>query len=419
MGLREAVLQGLPPDGGLYLPERIPVLPDSFWQKFPDLAFADLAYEMAAAWISPEEMPADTLRALVADAINFDAPVVPVEENTAAVELFHGNTLAFKDFGARFMARLMRYFVAQSERPLRILVATSGDTGSAVAHGFLDVAGISVTVLYPAGKVSDVQERQFTTLGRNITALAIDGTFDDCQRLVKQAFLDETLTRQMWLSSANSINIARLLPQMFYYARAIQQQMQRGISPEKTAFVVPSGNFGNLTAGILARRMGLPFGQMIAATNANDIVPKYLLSGDFSPKPSVATLSNAMDVGNPSNFARLFALFGESVAEMRAEISAYSLSDDETRRTAAELFAQTGYATCPHTAVGFAAAHADAQLHPDRQYLVLATAHPAKFDSLTGEPHALPQRLAHVLTAEKLSIPMQNDYAALKQWLQT
>ena len=305
VSLREAVIQGLAPDNGLYMPESIPVLSASFFESLSQLSFQEIGFRVAKSLIG-EDIPTNELKRIVDHTIQFDAPLVEIERDVFSLELFHGPTLAFKDFGARFLSGLLGYFANQQDKEITILVATSGDTGSAVANGFLNVPGTKVIVLYPSGKVSDIQEKQFTTLGGNITALEIDGTFDDCQRLVKQAFMDEELKRKLFLTSANSINIARLIPQSFYYFHAYAQLKDK---QSEIVFSVPSGNFGNLTAGLFAKRMGLPIHKFIAATNRNDIVPKYLQTKLFSPRPSVQTISNAMDVGNPSNFARILDLY--------------------------------------------------------------------------------------------------------------
>ncbi len=374
--LREAVIQGLAPDNGLYMPEQIPQLPAGFVAALPDLSLADIAFTVAQAFVQ-NDVSAEELRRIVEHTVNFDVPVVEVEPNVHALELFHGPTLAFKDFGARFMSQLLGYFAREQEREIVILVATSGDTGSAVANGFLGVAGTRVIVLYPSGKVSDIQEKQFTTLGRNITALEVDGTFDDCQRLVKQAFLDETLRARHFLTSANSINIARLIPQSFYYFHAYARVVQRGLP---VVFAVPSGNFGNLTAGLLAKRMGLPVDTFIAATNANDIVPDYLQRGEFNPRPSQQTISNAMDVGNPSNFARMLDLYGGDINKLRHDIKGYRFSDDETRNAMRAVYGAQGYTLDPHGAVGYAALRQyQRETGRDITGVFLETAHPAKF----------------------------------------
>ncbi|SFF15880.1 threonine synthase [Thermoflexibacter ruber] len=417
VSLREAVLKGLPADNGLFMPEYIPALPHDFFKNLENLSFQQIAYRVAANLLG-EDVPAQDLERIVYEAINFPAPLVSLSENVHILELFHGNTLAFKDFGARFMAQLMGYFVRDDKNTLEILVATSGDTGSAVAHGFLNVPGINVTVLYPKGKVSNFQEKQFTTLGNNITALEIDGTFDDCQALVKQAFLDKELTEKLRLSSANSINIARLIPQAFYYFEAYKQIKNK---QKPTVFVVPSGNFGNLTAGLLAKRMGLPISQFVAATNANDIVPYYLSSGTYQPRPSIQTISNAMDVGNPSNFARMADLF-EEVDKMRNEIKGYAFSDEQTKQAMSEVKEKYNYIIDPHGAVGYLALKSYmGEFGENINGIVLETAHPVKFAEVVspqiGEEVAIPERMRYLLEKEKMSIPMSANFEDFKTFL--
>ncbi|WP_448520541.1 threonine synthase [Rhodoflexus sp.] len=420
VSLGEAVLKGLPDDNGLFMPERLPQLSAEFIEKLPQMSLEEAALGFAQALLS-DDLPADVLRGMVQKTLGFDAPVVWLAPQMGILELFHGPTLAFKDFGARFMAQAMSYFLPRGDKPLHILVATSGDTGSAVAHGFLGVPDITVAVLYPKGKVSNFQEKQFTTLGQNITAIEIDGTFDDCQALVKQAFLDSELNQHFRLSSANSINISRLIPQAFYYVYAYAQAVgQHGDKP--VYFVVPSGNFGNLTAGVLAQQMGLPIAGFVAATNANDIVPKYLQSGQYVPRPSVATISNAMDVGNPSNFARLAAIF-PSWEEMKKHLYGYAFSDEATRLAMQEVKAKYNYVIDPHGAVGYLAWEQFRKEHApqDAVGIVLETAHPAKFgevvEEVLGEAPAIPERLRHLLDMPKQSISLSKDYAAFKAFL--
>jgi threonine synthase len=366
-----------------------------------------------------EDIPADVLRNIVNDALNFDVPLVPVSENIYSLELFHGPTLAFKDVGARFMARLLGYFIRKDgKQQVNVLVATSGDTGSAVANGFLGVDGIHVYVLYPKGKVSEIQEKQFTTLGQNITAIEVDGTFDDCQSLVKQAFLDEELNRRMKLTSANSINVARFLPQAFYYFYAYAQLKKTGRA-ENVVVSVPSGNFGNITSGLFGKRMGLPVSRFIAANNRNDIFYKYLQTGSYAPKPSVATIANAMDVGDPSNFARVLALYGGSHDDIVADISGATYSDADIRDTMRQVYAKTGYVLDPHGACGYRALAE--QLKPGEVGVFLETAHPAKFLS-TVEPiisaHvAIPAKLQAFMQGTKNAIEMSKDFAEFKEFL--
>jgi len=416
--LREAVIEGLAPDNGLYMPEYIPQLPADFLAALPDLSLAEIAFTVARAFVQ-DDVPAEELQRIVEHTVNFDVPVVEVEDNVHALELFHGPTLAFKDFGARFMSQLLGYFAREQKREIVILVATSGDTGSAVANGFLGVPGTRVIVLYPSGKVSDIQEKQFTTLGQNVTALEIAGTFDDCQRLVKQAFLDQTLRTKLFLTSANSINIARLIPQSFYYFYAYARVVQRG---RPVVFAVPSGNFGNLTAGLLAKRMGLPVDTFIAATNANDIVPGYLNNGIFSPRPSQQTISNAMDVGNPSNFARMLDLYGSDIEKLRNDITGYRFSDDETRTAMRAAYGAHGYVLDPHGAIGYAALK-QYQRETGREItgVFLETAHPAKFkdvvDATLPVPVPVPLALQAFMSKKKQSVSLTADFESLKSYL--
>ena len=375
--MRQAVLQSLPADNGLYMPETIPTLSDAFISNLEQYSFQDIAYEIARNYLQ-DEVDSDTLRTIVDDAINFSAPLITIDEKISILELFHGPTLAFKDFGARFMARVMNYFWDSENGKLQILVATSGDTGGAVASGFYGLENIEVTILYPKGKVSKLQEAQLTTWGKNIRAIEINGDFDACQKMVKEAFLDQELNEALNLSSANSINIARLIPQSFYYFEAISQ-LQKG---SKVTFCVPSGNFGNLTAGLFARKMGLPIEHMIAATNINDVVPEYLQSGIFTPGRAKATLSNAMDIGNPSNFSRILDLFGSTWNQIKKNISGYSMTDEQTIQEIISTHANLGYVLDPHTAVGVLAARKFKKENPQASdVVVLSTAHPIKFQS--------------------------------------
>lgn len=418
--LKEAVLKGLPPDNGLYMPYEIAPLPQKFWDNLDAYTFTEMAYHIAHHLIG-DDIPAADLNKIIQEAYDFDAPLIEVGDYSI-LELFNGPTLAFKDFGARFMGRLMGYFLRNNDKEVNILVATSGDTGSAVAHGFLNVDGIKVTILYPKGKVSDIQEKQFTTLGANITALEVDGTFDDCQALVKQAFLDKELNEKLTLSSANSINIARLIPQSFYYIYAYKQLEDKSLP---LYFSVPSGNFGNLTAGLFAKKMGLPVTNMIASTNANDVFKVYHDTGMFTPKPSVQTLSNAMDVGNPSNFARMMDLYNTNFERVREDIAAYSFSNDQTAACIQQVFNDYHYVLCPHTAVGYLGMEEfvyENDLNPLYiNGIVLATAHPVKFgevvEPLIGEEVSIPERLEHIIKGEKLSIPMTTDFSDFKHWL--
>jgi threonine synthase len=421
VSLAEAVLRGLPPDNGLYMPEQLRRLPASFFTLLPQLSFADVGFAVSRA-LCGDVIPEPDLRRMVEETLSFDAPLQMLSENLHILELFHGPTLAFKDFGARFMARLMSHFVQQDpdERELIILVATSGDTGGAVASGFYQTPGTRVVILYPKGKVSFLQEKQLTTLGHNITALEVDGTFDQCQALVKQAFLDADLRQQLRLTSANSINIARLMPQVWYYFRA-WQQLPADHGP--VAFCVPSGNFGNLTGGLIATQLGLPIDHFIAATNANDVVPTYLQSGAYQPRPSVPTLSNAMDVGAPSNFVRMDQLHGRSWEAMQRHMSGFAYSDEETRRGIREVYHRYDYVIDPHGAVGYLATQEFLRAHPDYTTVLLETAHPAKFSEVvaeeTGQPVDTPERLAVLRDRPKSSVPMDAAFEPFKAWLQT
>ena len=416
--LRGAVLRGLAPDGGLYMPAEIARRSPEELEEFRRLPFTEVCFRVVRPFAGPE-VPEEVLWQVVSEAINFPVKLVSLSPGLHVLELFHGPTLAFKDFGARFMARLMGYFVRGETRTLTVLVATSGDTGSAVAHGFLGVPGIRVVILYPSQRISAAQEKQFTTLGENITALEVAGTFDDCQRLVKQAFSDAELNSRALLTSANSINVGRLLPQMFYHVAAYRQLP---VASVPLIVSVPSGNFGNLTAGIFAKRIGLPVARFIASTNSNDVVPAYLNTGEFHPRTAMQTLSNAMDVGNPNNFPRLLDLCRNRLEYVQREIWGHSATDEETLRAMKSLYDRFRYITDPHTAVGILGWEAYRAAHPEpAQGLVLATAHPAKFADVVkralGEAPALPDRLAAYLQRPKLSIPMSANYDEFKQFL--
>ena len=416
--LRGAVLRGLAPDGGLYMPAEIARHSPEELEEFRALPFTEVCFRVVRPFATPD-VPEEVLWQIVSEAINFPVKLVSLSPGLHILELFHGPTLAFKDFGARFMARLMGYFVRGETRPLTVLVATSGDTGSAVAHGFLGVPGIRVVILYPSKRISEAQEKQFTTLGENITALEVAGAFDDCQRLVKQAFLDGELNKRTWLTSANSINVARLLPQMFYHVAAYRQLP---VASVPLIVSVPSGNFGNLTAGIFAKRIGLPVARFVAATNANDVVPEYLRHGEFQPRPARVTYSNAMDVGNPNNFPRLLDLCRNRLENVRKEIWGHGATDAETLAEMKALHNRHGYTSDPHTAVGMLGWEAYKREHPEpAQGLVLATAHPAKFAEIVmkaiGAAPTLPDRLAGYLCREKLSLPISSKYDDFKQFL--
>jgi threonine synthase len=416
--LRGAVLRGLAPDGGLYMPVEIARHSPEELEEFRRLPFTEVCFRVVKPFTTPD-VPEEVLWQIVSEAINFPVKLVSLSPGLHILELFHGPTLAFKDFGARFMARLMGYFVRGESRPLTVLVATSGDTGSAVAHGFLGVPGIRVVILYPAKRVSEAQEKQFTTLGENIAALEVAGTFDDCQRLVKQAFSDAELNQNVLLTSANSINVGRLLPQMFYHVAAYRQLP---VASVPVIVSVPSGNFGNLTAGIFAKRIGLPVAKFVASTNINDVVPQYLRSGQFCPRPATATYSNAMDVGNPNNFPRLLDLCRGRLEYVQKEVWGHAATDEETLREMKAIHQRFGYLADPHTAVGVLGWEAYKLEHAEpAQGLVLATAHPAKFAEVVrkavGSAPPLPDRLAAYLKREKLSLPMSNAYDDFKQFL--
>ncbi len=419
--LSEAVIRGLAGDGGLYMPERIRRFDPAFFESIHQLTFQEIAFEVAKLFFG-EDIPDSDLRTIVADTLSFDCPVVPVTENIWSLELFHGPTLAFKDVGARFMARMLRYFLKGEKRQVTVLVATSGDTGSAVANGFLGVEGIRVVVLYPKGKVSEIQEKQFTTLRENITALEVDGTFDDCQRLAKTAFADEALNGMMALTSANSINVARFLPQAFYYFNAYARLQEQGALDGKPWVVaVPSGNFGNLTAGLFAREMGLPVSRFIAANNRNDVVFHYLKSGIYEPRPSVETIANAMDVGTPSNFDRILDLYGHSREKISALMSGYRIDDEGIKETIRRVYDQTGYMCDPHGACGYTAL--EEQLKEGETGTFLETAHPAKFtgtmEEILGQGAIpLPDKLAAFMKGEKQSVEISREYAGFHEWLE-
>ena len=416
--LEEAVVRGLAGDKGLYMPREIKPLPASFYEEIENLSFQEIAYRVADAFFG-EDVPADVLKQIVYDTLSFDAPVVKVKDNIYSLELFHGPTLAFKDVGGRFMARLLGYFIRkEGKKQVNVLVATSGDTGSAVANGFLGVEGIHVYVLYPKGKVSEIQEKQFTTLGRNITAIEVDGTFDDCQALVKNAFMDEELKAHMQLTSANSINVARFLPQAFYYFYAYAQMKKLG-KADNLVICVPSGNFGNITAGLFGKRMGLPVKRFIAANNRNDIFYQYLKTGVYTPRPSIATIANAMDVGDPSNFARILDLYGGSHEAISSEISGETYTDEQIRETVQKAYEETGYLLDPHGACGYRALAEG--LKPGETGVFLETAHPAKFlqtvESIIGTQVSIPEKLQAFMRGTKQSIPMSKDFTSFKAYL--
>ena len=418
VSLEEAVVKGLAADKGLYMPDTIKSLPASFYNYIEELSFQEIACCVADAFFG-EDVPADILKQIVCDTLSFDAPLVSVSDNIYSLELFHGPTLAFKDVGGRFMARLLGYFIhKEGKQQVNVLVATSGDTGSAVANGFLGVEGIHVYVLYPKGKVSEIQEKQFTTLGQNITALEVDGTFDDCQALVKAAFMDQELNAHMQLTSANSINVARFLPQAFYYFYAYAQLKKTG-KAGNVVVCVPSGNFGNITAGLFSKRMGLPVKRFIAANNRNDIFYQYLQTGVYSPRPSVATIANAMDVGAPSNFARVLDLYGNSHAAICADISGATYTDEQIAETVKNVWQTHHYLLDPHGACGYRALAEG--LKPSETGIFLETAHPAKFkdtvERIIGEEVEIPAKLQAFMKSKKQSVAMPKEFAAFKEYL--
>jgi len=415
--LKEAVLKGLAADNGLYMPEQIPVLDQTFFDDIKNKSLQEIGFEVLKPFFCPD-IPEDQFKALVNDALNFEIPVVEVSKKKYSLELFHGPTLAFKDIGARFMARILSNFVKGQEKDINILVATSGDTGSAVANGFYKVPGINVFVLYPKGLVSEVQEKQFTTLGENITAIEVNGTFDDCQRMVKQAFLDKELNEKLVLTSANSINLARLLPQSIYYHHAYAQLRKKGVEND-IVMCVPSGNFGNITAGLIAQLMGLPVKRFIAATNINDIVPKYLESGKYQPAPSKATIANAMDVGDPSNFVRILDLYDSEHKKVTEKVEGYSYTDEDIRDALKRVDAECNYVMDPHGATAYMAL--EDGLHEHEIGVFLETAHPTKFPEVVepqvGRKLDVPERLQAFMKGERKSFQMNASLENLKSFL--
>ena len=416
--LEKAVVKGLAEDKGLYMPERIKALPQEFFDNIENCSFQEIAYTVADAFFG-EDVPAEDLKKIVYDTLAFDCPCVKVTDTIYSLELFHGPTLAFKDVGARFMARLLQYFLKkEGAGQVNVLVATSGDTGSAVANGFLGVDGIHVYVLYPKGKVSPIQECQFTTLGQNITAVEVDGVFDDCQALVKNAFMDADLNQHMKLTSANSINVARFLPQAFYYFYAYAQMKKRGLA-DQLVVCVPSGNFGNICSALFGKKMGLPIKRFIAANNANDIFFKYLQTGKYEPKASVQTIANAMDVGDPSNFARVYELYGKSHEAICADISGATYKDEQIAETIQEVRTETRYVCDPHGACGYRALKEG--LKAGEVGVFLETAHPAKFkdtvDRILNDNIEIPAKLQAFMKGTKQSVPMTKDFADFKQFL--
>ena len=416
VSFKEAVFNSMPQDKGLYMPAQIPRLDQDFIDHIEKYSLPEIGYQIALTLLK-DEIPEKDLRALIEDAVNFDAPIVKLDAQTFVLELFHGPSLAFKDFGARFMSRVMTYFLKDGEQLLDVLVATSGDTGGAVALGFLGVPNTRITILFPKGKVSEVQRLQLTTNGENIRAIAVNGSFDDCQSLVKQAFADEELNSKFRLTSANSINIARLIPQTFYYFNAYAQLKKEGF--KTVVFSVPSGNFGNIGAGLLAHKMGLPVQQFIAATNANDTVPRFLETGVYETKPSVQTYSNAMDVGAPSNWVRIMDLFNEDQTAICKVVKAYVFSDEETLLGITEIYNKYNYIACPHTAIAYLAAKAFAAENPSNEWanVFLSTAHACKFPDFLSVSEPLPEQVSLLYQKEELYTELEKDFEGFKKYL--
>ena len=414
---KEATIRGLAPDKGLYFPESLPHIDKDFFSRINDIADEEIAFKVIKPYVG-NEIPEDELRRIVAETINFEIPLKKINETIFSLELFHGPTLAFKDVGARFMSRCLGYFVKNNDKKVTVLVATSGDTGGAVANGFYNVDGVEVVILYPSGKVSYVQEKQLVTLGNNIHAIEINGTFDDCQQLVKRAFSDEHLNKQLFLTSANSINVARWLPQQFYYFFAWKQWPDKNNPP---VISVPSGNFGNICAGLLAYFSGLPARHFIAACNANKVVPDFLQTQNYIPQKAIATISNAMDVGDPSNFVRILRLFNYQFIDLKNTLSSYSISDEETRQTMKEVYDKENYLLDPHGAVAYLALKNYLEQHPGEQGLFLETAHPVKFydvvEPVIHQQIPIPESVQSILNKEKQSILMEADFNDLKEYL--
>ncbi|WP_292945917.1 threonine synthase [Olleya sp. UBA1516] len=413
---KDAVVRGLAPDKGLYFPKSITPLPASFFENIDNLSYNDIAFEALQQFVSPD-IPKDVLKTIIAETLSFEFPVVKLNDNISTLELFHGPTMAFKDVGARFMARCLGYFNKDNTNQVTVLVATSGDTGGAVANGFLGVKGVNVVILYPSGKVSDIQEKQLTTLGQNIKALEVDGVFDDCQDMVKRAFLDDTLTSKMQLTSANSINVARWLPQLLYFMFAYKQlhKIHKDI-----VFSVPSGNFGNVCAGMMAQQLGLPIKHFIASNNQNNVVTNYLKTEHYTPKPSVQTISNAMDVGNPSNFIRIQEIYKNNFSTLKENLSSFSFTDEETKVALKEIYEIYNYVADPHGAVGYLGCKAYLKTHPKAHCVFLETAHPTKFldvvEDVIKEKQALPTQIEAVMDKTKVATKI-SDYEGLKSFL--
>ncbi len=411
-----AVVKGLAPDKGLYFPESITPLPDAFFKNLDQLSNSEIAFETIKQFVSPE-IPEDVLKTIVEETLSFEFPVVPLNNNISTLELFHGPTMAFKDVGARFMARCLGYFNKDNNNEVTVLVATSGDTGGAVANGFLGVKGVNVVILYPSGKVSDIQEKQLTTLGQNIEALEVNGTFDDCQAMVKTAFLDESLTSKMQLTSANSINVARWLPQLFYFVFAYKQLYKKY---DDIVFSVPSGNFGNICAGMMAQQLGLPVKHFIASNNANNVVTRYLESALYEPKPSVQTISNAMDVGAPSNFIRIQEIYKNKFETLKENVSSYWFTDKQTKDAMLEIYNDCNYVADPHGAVGYLGSKAYLKDNPNAHCVFLETAHPTKFldvvEEVIKEEQPLPTQIQEVMGRKKVAVKI-STYDDLKSFL--
>ncbi len=413
---KNAVIKGLAPDKGLYFPERITPLPKDFFATISKRSHTEIAFEAIKQFVVPE-IPEQVLKTIVEDTLSFDFPIVKLNDNISTLELFHGPTMAFKDVGARFMARCLGYFNQDNDKEVTVLVATSGDTGGAVANGFLGVKGVNVVILYPSGKVSDIQEKQLTTLGQNIKALEVDGTFDDCQAMVKTAFLDDTLTSKMQLTSANSINVARWLPQLFYFMFAYKQLHN---THKDIVFSVPSGNFGNVCAGMMAQQLGLPIKHFIASNNLNNVVTRYLQSNVYEPKPSLQTISNAMDVGAPSNFIRIQEIYKNNFETLKNNLSSYSFTDEATKAALLEIYKSYNYVADPHGAVGYLGCKAYLETHPEAHCVFLETAHPTKFldvvEAVIAEKQPLPAQIEAVMDKTKVATAIAT-YNDLKQFL--
>ena len=414
---KEATTKGLAPDKGLYFPEKIPIHDTDFYADIQNYSDEEIAFKIIEPYVA-NEIPATELKTIVEETINFEIPLKPINDEIFSLELYHGPTLAFKDIGARFMSRCLGYFVKNNNKKVTVLVATSGDTGGAVANGFYNVEGVEVVILYPSGKVSSVQEKQLVTLGNNIHAIEVNGNFDDCQQMVKRAFSDNTLSKKLFLTSANSINVARWLPQQFYYLFAWKQWADKKNPP---VISVPSGNFGNICAGILAHVSGLPVKHFIAACNANKVVPDFLTTQNYQPQKAIATISNAMDVGDPSNFVRILELFHHQFKDLKNTLSSESISDEETRKTISEVYQNENYLLDPHGAVAYTALKNFQQKHPQQKGFILETAHPVKFydvvEPVIGEQIPIPKSVQELLSKDKLSISMEADFEDLKEFL--